>query len=489
VVTETGRVVRLSPRHRVPIVSGRGTVWLDASSLVVGYDILLSNYARLIRYCDTGVLSGQNSLLSVERIESIDEEFYDGYLYDLSVPTYHNFVGGFGGFILHNTTIIEALTGIWTSSHSEELRRGITIRIGYADMPIYRFKAGEEEVYWSYPEFGGYSEGELVRVVSFVDCPGHESLMANMLSGATVMDGAMLVIAANESVPRPQTKEHAMALQILGVKSVVVVQNKLDLVSKEEARRNYEEIVEFLSTTEFADAPIIPVSAIHKVNLHYLVEALYRYIPLPKRDLAKPFRMYVIRSFDINKPGTRYRDLRGGVIGGSILQGKVKIGDEIEILPGYLYSEDGRIINKPLYANVQSIRTQHASLKEAYGGGLIGIQTDLDPYLTKSDNLVGNIAGEPGSLPPVRNEFDMEYELFKYVVGTDETIEVKPLSVNERLRLNVGPAVTLGIVTSIGPDNIHVRLHRPVVAEEGWRVAIATRVNNMWRLVGVGSVV
>ncbi len=396
---------------------------------------------------------------------------------------------GTAGHVDHGkTTIIEALTGVWTSSHSEELRRGITIRIGYADMPIYRYRISDKDVYWSWPEYDGHKPEELVRVVSFVDCPGHESLMANMLSGAAVMDGAMLVIAANEPVPRPQTKEHTMALQIMGVKNIVVVQNKLDLVSKKEAKENYEMIKEFLSTTIYADAPIIPVSAVHRVNLQYLVEALYKHIPIPERDLSKPYRMFVIRSFDINKPGTPYKELRGGVIGGSIVQGKVKVGDEIEILPGYLYSEGGKIVHQPLYTTVQSLRTRYVSLKEAYGGGLIGVQTDLDPYLTKSDNLVGNVVGAPDTLPPVLYELELDVELFKYVVGTDESIEVKPISMNERLRLNVGPAVTLGVVTSARGESISVKLHRPVVAEEGWRVAIATRVNNMWRLIGVGKV-
>ena len=432
------------------------------------------------------VLASENIVF--DRISTIYDEDYNDYIFDLVVPGFHNFIGGFGGLILHNTSIIESLTGIWTSSHSEELRRGITIRIGYADMPIFRLRGEAGEIYWSRPEYEGYGDAELVRVISFVDCPGHESLMANMLSGAAVMDSAMLVIAANEPVPRPQTKEHTMALQIMGVKDVVVVQNKIDLVSKREAKENYEMIKDFLSTTIYADAPIIPISAVHRVNLHYLVEALYKYIPIPNRDLSKPYRMFIIRSFDINKPGTPYRDLKGGVIGGSILQGRVRIGDEMEILPGYLYSKGDKIIHEPLYTTVQSLRTRYVSLKEAYGGGLIGVQTDLDPYLTKSDNLVGNVAGKPDTLPPVVYDLELDVDLFKYVVGTDESIEVKPISMNERLRLNIGPAVTLGIVTSARPDSIHVSLHRPVVAESGWRVAIATRVNNMWRLIGVGKV-
>lgn len=397
---------------------------------------------------------------------------------------------GTAGHVDHGkTTIIQALTGIWTSSHSEELRRGITIKIGYADMPIYKFSKDGSIVYWSYPEYKDWKLEELVRVISFVDCPGHESLMANMLSGAAVVDGAMLVIAANEPVPRPQTKEHTMALQIMGVKNVVVVQNKLDLVSKEEAKKNYEEIKDFLSTTIYADAPIIPLSAVHKVNLEYLVEALYKYIPIPERDASKPYRMFVIRSFDVNPPGTPPDKLKGGVIGGSIIDGKIRIGDELEILPGYLTKENNKIVNIPLYTEVLSLSTRYVRLKEASPGGLIGIQTDLDPSLTKSDAMVGNVAGKPNTLPPVLYEIELDIQLFKYVVGTDETLEVRPISLGEPVRINIGPAVTLGIVTSKREDIIHLKLSRPVVAEPGWKAAIATRYDNKWRLVGVGNVV
>ena len=485
VITEGGRWIKLTSIHLLPAYKDGRLVWVEARSLNIG-DLIITPKIEDEITLSTNIKS-QDIIL--DKIKYIYKENYDDYIFDLTVPTHHNFIGGQGNLVLHNTTIIEALTGIWTSSHSEELRRGITIRIGYADMPIYKLKhEGGGEIYWSYPEYNGYKEPELLRIISFVDCPGHESLMANMLSGAAVMDGAMLVIAANDPVPKPQTKEHAMALQIMGVKYVVAVQNKLDLVSKEEAKKNYEMIREFLSSTVYADAPIIPVSAVHKVNLHHLVESLYKHIPMPERDYTKPYRMFIIRSFDINKPGTPYNKLKGGVIGGSITQGKIKVGDEIEILPGYLYVENKKVKHIPLYTHALSLKTSHTTLKEAHEGGLVGVQTDLDPYLTKSDSLVGNVAGKPDTLPPVTYDLEMDIDLFQYVVGTDESIEVRPIEVNEKLRINVGPAITLGIVTSLKHDSIYVKLYRPVVAEPGWRVAIATRVNNMWRLVGVGVI-
>lgn len=401
---------------------------------------------------------------------------------------------GTTGHVDHGkTTLIQALTGIWTSSHSEELRRGITIKIGYADMPIYEYydKQGRKR-YVVDPTTVTDAAGEVKfkRAISFVDCPGHESLMANMLSGAAVMDGALLIIAANEPCPRPQTKEHLVALEILGVKKIVVIQNKVDLVSKEEALKNYEQIVEFLQTSTVAkDAPIIPVSSIFKLNMEYVLQAIQEYIPTPERDLSKPVRMFVIRSFDINKPGTDYKKLKGGVIGGSIIQGVVKVGDELEILPGYLERKNGKLVHEPIYTRVISLSSRSLKLEEAHSGGLIGIQTDLDPSLTRADRMVGNIAGKPGALPEVRYDIEMDVKLFEYVVGTDESIKVTKIQKGEPLRLNVGAATTLGMVDSIKGDTIHVVLTKPVVIEEKWKVAIARRVNNRWRLIGVGEAI
>jgi translation initiation factor 2 subunit 3 len=430
-----------------------------------------------------------NEYIYFEKIKFKRRYHYEGLLFDLVVPRYHNFVAGLGGILAHNTTIIQALTGIWTSSHSEELRRGITIKIGYADMPIYELKKGEERIYWSSPEYPGFSQAHLLKVISFVDCPGHESLMANMLSGAAVMDGALLVIAANEPVPRPQTKEHAMALEILGVKNIVVVQNKVDLVTKDEAIENYKQIKDFLSTTKYyGDSPIIPVSAVQKVNLHYLVESIVKYIPTPERDYSKPSRMLIIRSFNINLPGTDYKKLKGGVIGGSIIQGKLSIGDEIEIVPGYLTRKGEKIVHEPLYTEVMSLSSQKLRLKEAYSGGLIGVQTDLDPSLTKADGLVGNVVGKPGTLPEVLYEVTMDINLFQYVVGTDEQLVVQPLVQGEPIRINIGSSVALGYISGLGKDWADIKLLRPVAAETGWRAAIARQFNGKWRLIGVGEV-
>ena len=185
-------------------------------------------------------------------------------------------------------------------------------------------------------------KGDLLRVVSFVDAPGHETLMAVMISGASIMDGALLLVAATEKCPQPQTKEHLAALEIAGIENIVVVQNKIDIVSKERAIESYNEIKDFVSGTIAEDAPIIPVSAHHDVNLDILIETIEKTIPTPDRTEDESGLMYVARSFDVNRPGSRPTEIRGGVIGGSIVEGSFSVGDSILIAPGRRIQEGGR---------------------------------------------------------------------------------------------------------------------------------------------------
>lgn len=164
-----------------------------------------------------------------------------------------------------------------------------------------------------------------------MDAPGHEALMATMLSGAAIMDGAILVIAADEPCPQPQTREHLAAAEAIGIKNIVIVQSKIDIVDERRALRSYEEIQSFVKGTIAEKAPIIPISAQRGINLDVLLTAIEEIIPTPKRDETKPPLMYIIRSFDTNKPGTAIEDLEGGIVGGTISQGKFALGEEIEI--------------------------------------------------------------------------------------------------------------------------------------------------------------
>ncbi len=396
---------------------------------------------------------------------------------------------GTSGHVDHGkTTLIQALTGIWTSAHSEELKRGITIRVGYADAAFYKCKSCEVPLGYSVtPKCNNCGkESELTRVVSFVDSPGHESLMANMLSGSALIDGAMLVVAANEKVPQPQTKEHLLALQTLGIKQLVIVQNKVDLVSYEDAMANYSDIVKFVKGTNAAKAPIIPISAQSKLNIDALIGAIESTIPTPEREESGDAVMHVLRSFDVNKPGAKIKDMRGGVIGGSLTQGTFKVGDEVEIKPGLANEKSGKY--EPITTTISSLGTGAGIVDEVKPGGLVAIGTKLDPSMTRSDSLIGSVIGKPGTLPENSYSAKMEVNLFDTAVGSGDEIKVSSIQTGESLRLSIGTAPLLSKVTSVRGKTVEIQFKRPVCLFENSKVAISRRLAERWRLIGAGVV-
>uniref|UniRef100_UPI0006787A4A translation initiation factor IF-2 subunit gamma n=1 Tax=Halolamina rubra TaxID=1380430 RepID=UPI0006787A4A len=386
------------------------------------------------------------------------------------------------------TTLVQALSGSWTDKHSEEMKRGISIRLGYADATLRRCPEEEEPECYTVAEHCDEHDvdTEIVREVSFVDAPGHETLMATMLAGAAIMDGAVLVVSATEDVPQAQTQEHLMALDIIGIENVVIAQNKVDLVDRERAQENYRQIQEFVEGTVAEDAPIVPISAQQEVNIDLLIDALEREIPTPDRDPDADSRMFVARSFDINKPGTTADSLLGGVVGGSLAQGTLSEDDEIELRPGREVEEGGQSEWQPMTTDVRSIQAGGNPVEEASPGGLLGVGTGLDPSYTKGDALAGQVAGEPGTLPPTLEGFEMDVELLDRVVGEDED-EVEEISTGEPLMLTVGTATTVGAVTSARGGECEVSLKRPVCAEPGAKIAINRRVGARWRLIGIGT--
>lgn len=383
-----------------------------------------------------------------------------------------------------------ALSGVWTDTHSEELKKGITIRLGYADTTIMKCPKCDEPTCYSTEAACGACGGKTkpIKKVSFVDSPGHETLMATMLSGAAIMDGAILVVAANESCPQPQTKEHLRGLEILRVQDLIVVQNKIDLVDVDQAKRNYKEISDFLSTSSIPDPLIIPVSAQQKANIDVLVMAMNERFNPPEKVLDRPPLLMVARSFDVNKPGISPDKLVGGVIGGTLSQGKLRKDDEIEIRPGLRREEGGKKVWTPIKTRAASIMRGSSMVDEAGQGGLIGIGTMLDPSLTKSDAFVGHVVGHLGQLPEVWHELNLEMDLMDKVVGTEEELEVTPIKMKELLMLNVGTARTAGVVTELSGSNVKVQLHLPVCTSVGSRAAVSRRIGYRWRLIGYGTV-
>lgn len=279
-----------------------------------------------------------------------------------------------------------------------------------------------------------------------------------------------------------------MALGIIGVDKVIVVQNKIDLVDSKGAAENYRQIQEFIKGTIAQGAPIVPVSAHHDVNLDALLMLIETTIPTRARDEAKPAKMYVARSFDVNQPGSPPEKLVGGVLGGSLVQGKLKVGDAIQITPGRQVTVGNRTEWKEITTTVRSLYSGGAAKKEVRSGGLIAIGTTLDPVLTKSDSLVGRVVGPPGTLPEILAKMSVEVNLLERVVGTAEDLKVEGIKTSEPLMVSVGTATTVGVVTSAREPLADMALKIPVVAETGQRVAVSRRIGGKWRLIGYGVI-
>lgn len=410
----------------------------------------------------------------------------------MKVPKQPEINIGMIGHVDHGkTTLTKALSGEWTDRHSEELKRGISIRLGYADVAFYKCPDCQGAAAYGTAKKckNCGADAEYLRAVSFVDAPGHETLMATMLSGAALMDGALLLVAANEKCPQPQTKEHLMALSIIGIDKIIIVQNKIDIVTREQAIENYKQIKEFVKGTIAENAPIIPISANRGVNIDMLIQAIEDNIVAKiKRDAKAPPLMHVARSFDINSPGTKPADLKGGVLGGTLIQGTLKVGDEIEISPGRKTEVAGKPVYERITATVTSLEAGGRSVKSVVPGGLIAIGTGLDASITKSDGLTGRVVGTPGGLPEVVHDFKMETTLLDRVVGSSAELSVEEIKSNEPLMLSVGTATTVGVVKSARNGSAEVVLKIPVCILPGQRVAISRRISNKWRLIGFGIV-
>jgi translation initiation factor 2 subunit 3 len=386
---------------------------------------------------------------------------------------------GMVGHIDHGkTTLLQKLSGKWADTHSEELKRKITIKLGYADAVIYN-ENGKLTT-------DRNSKGQPVRYITFVDAPGHEMLMATMLSGAAIIDVAILVVAANEGI-KPQTQEHLVALEVKKIKNIIVAQNKVDIVTKEQAIKNYNDIKKLLKGTIAENAPIIPLSAKQGINIEKILEELCK-IQVEKQESNEKPIFLVARSFDINKPGTKIKDIHGGVLGGALKQGTLKIGDTIEIKPGYSYKKQNQINYKTIKSKIISIQKGNYPVSKATSGGSISIETGLDSSLTKSDALSGSVASLEGVLPEITDKINIEYKLFDEIFGSPKHEKIQELKINELLMLSINTSITVGQITKIKNNIAELLLKIPIVPLKGNSIGIARNFNGHWRLVGYGKI-
>jgi translation initiation factor 2 subunit 3 len=334
---------------------------------------------------------------------------------------------GIVGHVAHGkTTLIEAISGVDTRKYKKEITTNRTWNIGYTNATVCKCVCNWVPMYVSEKDVSQGCECDRVTV-SIVDCPGHNVLLSTMITGAQIMDTCVLVVSADEPCPRPQTTEHVAVLQIIGhtvsrsLTGGLLLQNKVDLVTESRARESRDEMAQFAKGTMFEGLEVVPISAQMKINMEAVIRYIYEYAKRTENRRGSENRLnkgIIVRTFDINKPGSD--KVKGAVVGGSIMTGEFSIGDRILILP------------LAIKATVLSIETERKHLSTARPGGLVGIQTDINP--TYCPVLVGCTFIEEKEYDPDRLLSPNAVFRFKYVLLNE--CNLKRLNKDDQVTIN-----------------------------------------------------
>lgn len=332
-------------------------------------------------------------------------------------------IGMIGHVANGKSTITKCLSGKETQKFEKEKERNITIRIGYANVKIWfchicdapeSYSASDSSLMEKRCKYCN-SDLELKNHISIIDCPGHSELIATMLNGSSVMDHAILVEScANEVIPEAQTAEHLTATLSTNIPTAMILMNKIDIVNKKIAHEKIKMMSTFINSKLNRLPPIIPCSATFGINIDVMCQYIGDLKAKNRNTPDQLFKMIVIRSFDINKPGTDLSKLNGGVIGGTIMKGSLKIGEVINIYPGMVKKiplnekkENGADFKyEPIQGECLSIQSELNNLTHVFPGGLLAIQLTIDPTFSRNDQL-------SGSMILKKNDVDTNQNLFK----------------------------------------------------------------------------
>ena len=375
------------------------------------------------------------------------------------------------------TTLVQKLTGVNTKRNSKEIQSGRTIKLGYANCIIWKCPVCDRIT------SSGQSQKKMtccnypsnkIQHISFLDAPGHHSFVQNMIKGSSIIDGAIVVTDVRKEALQVQTLEHLAILEILGVRNIIVVQNKIDLVNSEVCLKHYDMLKKELQGTVAEGAPIIPISAQQGIGIEYVQKYLYLMVQNLSKHISPSNQniFSIVRSFDVNKPGTEIDNLKGGVIGGTTNGQGYNIGDIIEIRPGLVSSEvGGKYL--PLKTQIRTIFSESDQCTSLVRGGLYGLGTKLDPTLTKDDRLVGCVAGFPEYLPPVIDVLKMTIYKMK---------EAESIDVDKSYTLIIGSTVVKGNCTEKTKKKVIMKLVKPICAIENKCIIYSSDT----KLVGFG---
>ena len=409
--------------------------------------------------------------------------------------------------LTHNSSLTHKLTGIKTQKHSSEKEQNKTIKLGYANSKIYKcLNCNPPECYQAFSSNIMNANCricnsimELKRHISFVDCPGHNMLMATMLNGTCIMDSTIMVESVeNNTIPSAQTLEHYFATKIINLKNNFICMNKIDLVDKNTTLQKIDKLKEFIKNNNDM-SKIVPISTIYDINIDIICEYLCNNVPESNRDYTGLGELVIVRSFNINKQNTKIKNLEGGVIGGSILKGKVKVGNFIKIIPGIVIKNEDNDIKqkwkyKPLITKVTSINSEKNDLNVAYPGGLIGIKTTLDPSLTAKDRLIGNymvvLDEDYCNKNSNKHVFDYIDVKYKLIIDYHTQKKITKLRENDELTINCNASNIKCLIKKKDKKIIRIKMvSSPICISLKEKITISKEINKNIRLIGIGTVI
>lgn len=413
-------------------------------------------------------------------------------------------IGTIGSVSHGKSTTVHRISGTKTQRTQKEIEHQATIRLGYANVKLYQCPVSGEIISLSNSSKVPISKetGEpmvLIKNLSFVDCPGHEAYMATMMNGTAVMDSAILIVASNDPVfPQDQTSEHLTAVSNTDIDNILCLQNKLDLVTRDDAHKHHRKLRKYLDSIEKTQTTrIIPVSAQRNQNIDTVYNYLAYQVNEPVRDYNQKPRMTVVRTFDINHPDTSLKMIKGGVVGGTISKGVFEIGDIVEIRPG-IYQKDpqGNIYCSPLITKIESLKSEDTQLERAVAGGLIGVGLSIDPYFTHCDQLIGQTVGLVGHVPKIYKEITVYYRHIGMIekmskLDTTEPVRIVVNSLNiEGFKINKEEDTgkyskkknKKDKKEKKEPKTITFKLDKPVALDEGEILTVMRKYQGRYRV-------
>lgn len=415
-------------------------------------------------------------------------------------------IGVIGSVSNGKSTIVKTLTNIVTQRHKKEKESNKTIRVGYANAKFFKcISCPAPQCYQSTESYVNECVckhcGNLCEFkthTSFTDVPGHNIFMETMLNGTCAMDYAIMIESCeNEQIPSQQTIEHYNILRRKGIKTIAVCLNKVDQMSKspKKVKKLMENLRQFIFQNEGHEVIVIPVSGTMNCNIDILMEYICK-TPLPEKDVTSNPKLFAIRSFNVNLPRTQISQIKGGVMGGCLQRGTLRVGDELILSPCYptkivKTQNETNTENNDSYINwtysnisckVLSIDSEKVELDYAIPGGLIGVQLNIDPALTASDGMVGNV---------LFKECEKEkYKVYEGVKIAYEPIKNVELTVGSVLQINSNANNVKCTIFDLDDKFLKLELEKPICVEVNDLVTVSMSIaGNGINIVACGKIV